>query len=152
MHVNICECSVVIIFGSKLQILNQLEISIALTLARISSWSVLTPNLGMLEFVKLELCINFFTPLIWDIGRFFFSFSFCVGDGISISCCLSFKEEKKIYILFANYSYLVRNNIRSSIAFHKNVLQNHFEIRRCKSPSNLLTCSFSSFALAMKNS
>lgn len=60
------------------------------TLASSSSVSVLTPNRGMFEFVRLDECCSFFTPLIWDMGLFFFSFSFCVwGDGISTSCCLS---------------------------------------------------------------
>lgn len=46
----------------------------------------------MLELVRLELWVSFLTPLIWDIGRFFFSLSFCdCGDGISTSCCLSAK-------------------------------------------------------------
>lgn len=60
------------------------------TLASSSSVSVLTPKRGILEFVRLDECCSFFTPLIWDMGLFFFSFSFCVwGDGISTSCCLS---------------------------------------------------------------
>lgn len=70
------------------------------TLARTSSCSVLTPNLGILELVRLELCINFLTPLIWDIGLFFFSFSFWVGEGISTSCCLSWEIQKMFYIYY----------------------------------------------------
>lgn len=66
------------------------------TLASSSSVSVLTPNRGMFEFVRLDECCSFFTPLIWDMGLFFFSFSFCVwGDGISTSCCLSGETQKK---------------------------------------------------------
>lgn len=66
-------------------------INISLTLARSPSWSVFTPKRGMAVKVKLELCISFFTPLICDIGRFFFSLSFSleIGEGISTSCCLS---------------------------------------------------------------
>lgn len=71
-----------------------------LTLASTSSCSVFTPNLGMLELVRLELCINFFTPLIWDIGLFFFSFSFWVGEGISTSCCLSEDIQKTSYLCY----------------------------------------------------
>lgn len=64
------------------------------TLASSSSVSVLTPKRGILEFVRLEECCSFFTPLIWDMGNFFFSFSFCVwGVGISTSCCLSEKTQ-----------------------------------------------------------
>lgn len=60
------------------------------TFANSSSVSVLTPKRGILELVRLEECWSFFTPLIWDMGLFFFSFSFCVwGHGISTSCCLS---------------------------------------------------------------
>lgn len=45
----------------------------------------------MLVLFKLELCINFFTPLIWVMSCcfFFFSLSFWVGEGISTSFCLS---------------------------------------------------------------
>lgn len=45
----------------------------------------------MLVLFKLELCINFFTPLICVISCcfFFFSLSFWVGEGISTSFCLS---------------------------------------------------------------
>ncbi len=57
-----------------------------LTSAKESSVSVLTPKRGMLELVRLVLCMSFFTPLIWHMG--FFSFSFC-WEGISTSCCLS---------------------------------------------------------------
>lgn len=68
-----------------------------LTLLSSSSWSVLTPNWGILELVRLELCMSFLTPLIWHMGccRFFFSRSFCVGDGISTSFCLSEDEKRR---------------------------------------------------------
>ena len=61
------------------------------TLARWSSFSVFTPNREMLVLFKLELCINFFTPLICVMSCcfFFFSLSFWVGEGISTSFCLS---------------------------------------------------------------
>lgn len=61
------------------------------TLARWSSFSVLTPKREMLVLFRLELCISFFTPLIWVMSCcfFFFSLSFWVGDGISTSFCLS---------------------------------------------------------------
>lgn len=70
--------------------------SLSLTLAKESSVSVLTPKRGMLELVRLVLCMSFFTPLIWHMGFFFFSFSFCVcGEGISTSCCLSGGERAR---------------------------------------------------------
>lgn len=61
------------------------------TLARWSSFSVFTPNREILVLFKLELCINFFTPLICVMSCcfFFFSLSFWVGEGISTSFCLS---------------------------------------------------------------
>lgn len=67
-----------------------------LTLANGPSWSVFTPKRGMAAQLKLELCISFFTPLICDIGRFFFSLSFSLGTevGISTSCCLSGGDRK----------------------------------------------------------
>lgn len=62
----------------------------SLTLAKDSSVSVLTPKRGMLELVRLVLCMSFFTPLIWHMVFLFNSFSFCIcGEGISTSCCLS---------------------------------------------------------------
>lgn len=68
------------------------------TFANSSSVSVLTPKRGMLELVRLEECWSFFTPLIWDMGLFFFSFSFCVwGHGISTSCCLSGVKKWSIF-------------------------------------------------------
>lgn len=68
------------------------------TFANSSSVSVLTPKRGMLELVRLEECWSFFTPLIWDMGLFFFSFSFCVwGHGISTSCCLSGVKKRSIF-------------------------------------------------------
>lgn len=56
------------------------------TLASESSCSVLIPNRGRALLVRLELCVSFFTPLIWHMG---FSRSRNVGDGISTSFCLS---------------------------------------------------------------
>lgn len=59
------------------------------TLASRLSCGVLTPKRGMQAGAKLGLCVAFFTPLICDIGLFFFSFSLRVGDRISTSCCFS---------------------------------------------------------------
>lgn len=60
-----------------------------LTLASRLSCSVLTPKRGMRLGARLGLCVSFFTPLIWDMGRRFFSFSFGGGDRISTSCGFS---------------------------------------------------------------
>lgn len=59
------------------------------TLASRLSWGVLTPKRGMQVGAKLGLCVVFFTPMICDIGLFFFSFSLDVGERISTSCCFS---------------------------------------------------------------
>lgn len=72
------------------------SLSLSLTLAKDSSVSVLTPKRGMLELVRLVLCMSFFTPLIWHMVFLFNSFSFCIcGDGISTSCCLSGGERER---------------------------------------------------------
>lgn len=80
------------------------------TWARSSSWFVFTPKRGMLESVRLLLCISFFTPVICDMGwncgpggsgcweglcrgACCSSPSFIVGDGISTSFCLSVDDE-----------------------------------------------------------
>lgn len=78
------------------------------TLAKESSVSVLTPKRGMLELVRLVLCISFFTPLICDMGFFFFSFSFWVcGEGISTSCCLSVSESRESSAISAPINFLL---------------------------------------------
>lgn len=61
------------------------------TLASSLSWSVRTPKRGMPAAVRLEPCVSFLTPLIWDMGRFLrsFSLSLASAEGISTSCCLS---------------------------------------------------------------
>lgn len=59
------------------------------TLARSPSWLALTPKRGMVEGARLGLWVAFFTPLIWDMGRFFLSFSLVGGDMMSMSCCFS---------------------------------------------------------------
>lgn len=59
------------------------------TLASRFSCGVLTPKRGMEAGAKPGLCVTFFTPLICDIGLFFFSFSFGGGERISTSCCFS---------------------------------------------------------------
>lgn len=61
------------------------------TLASSASWSVRTPKRGMPAAARLELCVSFLTPLIWDMGRFLrsFSLSLASAEGISTSCCLS---------------------------------------------------------------
>lgn len=61
------------------------------TLASSPSWSVRTPKRGMPAAARLEPCVSFLTPLIWDMGRFLrsFSLSLASAEGISTSCCLS---------------------------------------------------------------
>lgn len=59
------------------------------TLASRLSCGALTPKRGMQAGAKLGLCVTFFTPLICDMGLFFFSLSFGGGDRISTSCCFS---------------------------------------------------------------
>lgn len=59
------------------------------TFARSPSWLELTPKRGMVEGARLGLWVAFFTPLIWDMGRFFLSFSLAGGDMMSMSCCFS---------------------------------------------------------------
>lgn len=59
------------------------------TLASWFSCGVLTPKRGMEAGAKPGLCVAFFTPLICDIGLFFFSFSLGGGERISTSCCFS---------------------------------------------------------------
>lgn len=63
------------------------------TLARSPSWLALTPKRGMVEGARLGLWVAFFTPLIWDMGRFFLSFSLAGGDMMSMSCCFSVRSE-----------------------------------------------------------
>lgn len=65
------------------------------TLANRLSCGVLTPKRGMQAGAKLGLCVAFFTPLICDIGLFFFSLSFGGGDRISTSCCFSATYTKR---------------------------------------------------------
>ncbi|TNN77057.1 hypothetical protein EYF80_012695 [Liparis tanakae] len=48
------------------------------------SWLALTPKRGMVEGARLGLCVAFFTPLIWDMGRFFLSFSLLVDALIPV--------------------------------------------------------------------
>lgn len=59
------------------------------TLASSPSWLALTPKRGMVDGARLGLWVAFFTPLIWDMGRFFLSFSLAGGDMMSMSCCFS---------------------------------------------------------------
>lgn len=59
------------------------------TLANMLSCGVFTPKRGIQVDAMLGLCVAFFTPLICDIGLFFFSFSLTGGDRISTSCCFS---------------------------------------------------------------
>lgn len=76
------------------------------TLASASSCSVLIPNRGRALVVRLELCVSFFTPLIWHMG---FSRSRSVGDGISTSFCLS--EEHNTELSDKDESELRGNNL-----------------------------------------
>lgn len=59
------------------------------TLASRLSCGVMTPKRGMQAGAKPGLCVIFFTPMICDIGLFFFSFSLRGVDRTSTSCCFS---------------------------------------------------------------
>lgn len=65
------------------------------TLARRLSCCVLTPNRGMHVGGRLGLGLSFLTPLIWDIGRRFFS-SLQAADKISTSCCFSATQTQRV--------------------------------------------------------
>lgn len=106
----VCVCACVCVYGP--------------TLANRLSCGVLTPKRGMQAGAKLGLCVAFFTPLICDIGLFFFSLSFGGGDSISTSCCFSATYTKRHRHMLLNKCLCLQ--VISDIQTFPNILFDHY--------------------------